>query len=267
MAAGYVPKTVTVTLTNGQVTVQDFQLTPAIPFTVNGQVVDEQGATIADAKVLLEGIVTDYTFTTDASGTFSATMDNGSYDVLAGKWGYNTRLIQDTLLDVLNPNIVIELTAGYKDEFVLDLGWITTANAQTGAWQRGKPNGTSDPTYGQVAPGEDVTTDLGEACYVTGNNGSSFADDDVDNGTVRLISPMFDATGYIEPYVKLETWFVNVGGNGTPNDALTLQISDGVSTTTVEIVTLSDPNWTARTYRLKDYLTPSATMRFYHRNV
>ncbi|MFT6937868.1 MAG: choice-of-anchor B domain-containing protein, partial [Saprospiraceae bacterium] len=96
LATGYMPEMVTVTLSNGQVTVQDFQLTPAIPFVVSGQVLDEQGSPIEDAKVFVQGLVNDYSFVTDINGDFSATIENGRYDVLVGNWGYKTKLIQDT---------------------------------------------------------------------------------------------------------------------------------------------------------------------------
>jgi choice-of-anchor B domain-containing protein len=262
LATGYTPTTATVTLSNGQVTVQDFQLTPAVPFMVNGQVVNEQGLPVENAQVLLEGLVTNYDFTTNANGDFIASMDNGTYNVLAGKWGYKTRLIQDTSLSVMNPSIIIELQTGYKDEFILDLGWLTTSNAQSGAWQRGEPVGIVDATYGQVVPDLDIQTDLGDACYVTGNGGASAGANDVDNGTVRLLSPFFDGTIHNQPHVSLATWFVNVGGNGMPDDALLLQIYDGNSTITIETITATDTAWMLRDYRLSDYIVPTATMRF-----
>lgn len=261
-AAGYAATSATVTLSNGVLTIQDFQLSPLTPFTINGTVVDEQGTPIEDAKITLQSLTNTYDFTSDANGNFSTSMFNGDYDILAGKWGFHTKLIQDTTLDLSNANFTIELTTGYRDEFALNLGWLTAGNAQTGDWERGNPIGTSDATYGQVAPEDDITGDIGAQCYVTGNSGSSVADDDVDNGQVRLLSPLFDITAYNEPRLAIQTWFVNVGGNGNPDDALTLKIFNGDSTITIETITLSDPNWTARDYRLKDYIVPSNTMRF-----
>ncbi|MFT5833563.1 MAG: choice-of-anchor B domain-containing protein [Cognaticolwellia sp.] len=263
LATGYMPEMVTVTLSNGQVTVQDFQLTPAIPFVVSGQVLDEQGSPIEDAKVFVQGLVNDYSFVTDINGDFSATIENGRYDVLVGNWGYKTKLIQDTIINVLNSNIVIELETGYKDEFALDLGWQTVSNAQTGAWERVTPIGIPSTTYGQVSPALDIQTDLGSECYITQNGGSTPGNGDVDNGTVRLLSPTFDATTFTSAHVRLATWFVNVGGNGTPDDALTLQIFNGDSTVTIEEITLSDSVWTMRDYQLSDYIVPSAMMRFF----
>lgn len=262
IAAGYAPASATVTLSNGVLTIQDFQLTPSASFTINGTVVDEQGNPIADADVMLEGLTNSYNFTSDAGGNFTTSMFNGDYDIIAGKWGFHTKIMQNTTLDATTANLTIQLTTGYRDEFALDLGWLSAGNAQTGDWERGKPIGTFNTTYGQVAPGDDITGDIGEECYVTGNNGSSVADDDVDNGMVRLISPMFDVAAMNEPRLSVQTWFVNVGGNGNPDDALTLKIFNGDSTITIETITLSDPNWTARDYRLKDYIVPSNTMRF-----
>ena len=88
------------------------------------------------------------------------------------------------------------------------------------------------------------------------------ADDDVDNGIVRLLSPFFDGTIFTQPHISLATWFVNVGGSGTPNDELVLQIYNGTTTVTMETITTSNPSWTLKDYRLSDYITPSSTMRF-----
>ena len=261
-APGYAPATATVTLSNGVLTIQDFQLTPLTPFTVNGTVVDEQGNSIEGAEIILQSLMNTYDFTSDANGNFSTSVFNGNYDVIAGKWGYKATLITDTTLDAASANLTIELETGYRDEFTLDLGWMTAGNAQTGAWERGKPVGTSSAAYGQVAPQEDAMGDIGEECYVTGNSGSSVADDDVDNGQVRLISPIFDIANYNEPRLSVQTWFVNVGGTGTPNDELVLKIFNGDSTIVLETINLSNPNWTARDYRIKDFIVPSNTMRF-----
>lgn len=262
-APGYATSSATLSLVNGQVTNQDFQLLSLTAFAVNGQVIDAAGNPVEDSKVIIENIDYVYDFTTDANGNFTTNIFNGVYEIFAGKWGFQTQLLSDTLLSAANGNLVIQLDAGYQDEFALDLGWITTSTAQTGDWERGVPNGTSDGTYGQVAPDEDINSDLGAQCYVTGNNGSSVADDDVDNGVVRLISPVFDASNYIEPHLALSTWFVNVGGNGTPDDALLLEIDNGTTTVTLDNIDVSNPNWEAKDYKMSDFIAPSSTMRFY----
>lgn len=264
VANGYASKTVTVTLSNGVLTVQDFQLLPLVSFNISGTVVDEQGNPIEDAAVTIENISYTYDFTSDANGNFSTSMFNGDYNIIAGKWGFNTKVISDTTLDLTTGNFTIELSNGYKDDFILDLGWVSVGNAQTGSWERGNPVGTSSTTYGQVAPEDDIAGDIGEECYVTGNNGSSIADDDVDNGQVRLISPVFDISSYNEPELSISTWFVNIdiNGSGFTDDALTLKIFNGDSTITMETITVSDPNWIAKNYKIKDYVVPSSTMRF-----
>jgi len=262
-APGYTTESVTVSLTNGQVTLQDFQLTPLAAFTVNGQVVDNEGNPLENSTVVIENIDYVYDLTTDANGDFSTSIFNGTYKVLAGKWGFETKLIVDTTISAANGNLTIELEAGYQDEFALDLGWITTSTAQSGDWQRGMPNGTSDGTYGQVAPNTDVAGDIGTQCYVTGNTGSTVADDDVDNGIVRLISPAFDASNYLEPHISLSSWFVNVGGNGSPDDAMTFEIDNGTTTVAIDNIDVSNPAWEAKDYKLSDFITPSSTMRFY----
>lgn len=262
-APGYATESVSLSLVNGQVHLQDFQLTTLVPFTFSGQVINQAGTAVENAKVVIQNIDYTYELTTDVNGDFTTTMFNGNYEVLVGKWGFNTKLLNNASLSTTNNNLTIQLDEGYQDEFELDLGWTTTSTAQTGDWERAKPNGIFDATYGQVAPNEDVNDDFGVKCYVTGNSGISVADDDVDNGIVRLISPVFDASNYLEPYLSLATWFVNVGGSGTPDDALELEVSNGNTTVTIDNIDVSNPNWETQVYKLSDFITLSSTMRFY----
>jgi choice-of-anchor B domain-containing protein len=259
-AAGYMPQSVTVTLANGQLVIQDFQLTPLVPFVLNGTVQDENGAPLANAVLHLENNAYEYDLMTAPNGFFSGTVYQGNYTVTTGKWGFQTVQI-DTVLNAATQNFVVQLSAGYTDEFALDLGWVATSNAQSGDWERGVPVGINDAQLGAITPSLDAPNELGAACYVTGNGGTTAGSNDVDNGTVRLTSPLFDGTGYLEPRLSLYTWFVNVGGNGTPDDALELRLSNGTTTVVLETITASNPNWVLKDYKISDFITPTSTMR------
>jgi choice-of-anchor B domain-containing protein len=74
------------------------------------------------------------------------------------------------------------------DDFETDQGWVAeNLGASSGDWQRGVP--VNDPGW-PYAPSADG--DGSGRCYLTQNE---VGNSDVDNGAVRLISPLFDLTG------------------------------------------------------------------------
>ncbi|MCH2045020.1 MAG: choice-of-anchor B family protein [Saprospiraceae bacterium] len=267
--AGYFPKTVQVTLQNGVVTVQDVELEPAMAFAFSGQVIENAtgNAGIENATVHLISSQYEYTVFTDANGNYTVdSLYPGDYTITTGKWGYHT---EDTLIVGINvgqPLPVIDLEEGYRDEFALDLGWTTNGNASSGDWERVDPEGVAS-NNGQTAPEDDLLGDIGELCYVTGNNGGGQnGADDIDDGLVRLISPTFDMSNYDNPHLSFYYWFVNEGGTGGSafNDTLTVDISNGIET--VRLTTIGPDSstyaWsTRREFKLDDYLTLTNAMQ------
>ena len=63
---------------------------------------------------------------------------------------------------------------------------------------------------------EDDSQDCGVQAYITGNGGGQVGNDDVDDGTTVLTSPIFDLTAYGDPHVTFERWFFNDGGSSNP---------------------------------------------------
>ncbi|HLP51540.1 MAG TPA: choice-of-anchor B family protein [Chitinophagales bacterium] len=202
-----------------------------------------------------------------ANGSSIQTVSNSSgqyiilyYDsikshVFAGKWGYftsgyfkQTTLASDTLR--------IELLAGYYDDFTFDLGWQISSSATAGIWERTKPPGTLD-SLGYITPGWDIAEDFFDRCYVTENAGN------VNNGSTVLISPEFDLTQYVDPYISYYRWFTNTGGIGTPDDNMATFISNGLDTLPVLIVTADSiqRQWVYQTVRVRDYLQSTDIMR------
>ncbi len=257
-ALGYETKVVQATLENGVLTILDVALEPVSSMTVTGQVVrSADGMAVAGAQVQFDGPFGTFTAVADANGNFSiSNLFIGNYEVVAGAWGYLHEHIAD--LNV-NPGmtlpLVITLEKGYQDDFVLDLGWTESHTAATGAWVRDVPVLT---TYnGQAAnPGEDVPFDIGNACYVTGNGGGGAGNDDVDNGTVTLISPTMDLSTYAQPVLKYSTWFFNDGGNNQPNDTLKVFITNGTDTVLLEAISNSLSAWNPPSeFNLSDFIT------------
>ncbi len=260
-AVGYISQTITVTMVNGQLLIQDVALVPSTPTSISGQVVlAGTGAPVSGATVRVSDGQVTYDFITDASGQFnSSSVLQSNYEVYAGKWGYSTA--GSTLNTAVSTSVILELEQGYEDPFAVDLGWTVNGNADAGVWEIGEPRGTS--YQGSVlGTDSDVVGDVGDWCYVTGNQGSGCCDDDIDGGTTNLSSPIFDLTSYSDPIVEYQTWFVNVGGSGAPNDRLEVVLDNGSTQAVLETVDISNPNWSAlKSFRVADYLAPTSNMR------
>ena len=157
-------------------------------------------------------------------GLFSAELIASDYTYTIGQWGYHTARfpIQSTTQD-----LSFELERGYRDEFELDLGWLTFSDAISGDWVREVPIPTFS-TEVPIAPGSDDPSDIGEKCYVTGNGGGGAGTDDVDEGTVVLVSPNFNVSEMVDPTVQYMYWYANSSGDGPINDTMYVQVCDDV---------------------------------------
>jgi choice-of-anchor B domain-containing protein len=261
---GYRDTTLTVTLTNGQLVVRDVAMTPLnrVGMTLN---VIEQGTNtpISNASVLFVetgGAITS-PYTTNGNGQV---IDNlfiaGSYNVIAGKWGWHDAMVTVNATQTTN-TVTIVLPKGYQDDFALDLSWTTSSNANTGDWVRGEPIGTFSFGNQEFNPEDDITNDISDQCYVTGNGGGQVGDDDVDAGTVTLTTPDMDLTSYSNPVVHFYRWFANGGGSGLPNDSLLVRIDNGSQTVTVRRISgLLENNWKLDSFSVAGILPITSTM-------
>lgn len=264
-APGFFSETITgVVLQNGVLTQLDIELQPMIAFSFQGNVVTE-GTTDPVANAIISITSPSFQLSTqaDANGMFDfPAVFADEYVITAGRWGWRTVCLPQELEPGSSP-LTIELPVGYADDFALDLGWTNTSSASSGDWERGEPVGT-DIADLPSNPDLDAIGDCGELAYVTGNGGGSAGDDDVDGGAVTLRSPLFDATAETEPHVLYYRWFVNVGGNGDPNDLLTIALDNGITVVTVETVSeasTGDGTWVPRNIRIEDFITPTANMQ------
>ena len=266
---GYVSQTFEATLTNNNTITFNVALTSGTtpPFLVSGQV--SHAATsngIATANVLItdnEG--NNYTATTNAAGTYSISLPAvGIYSIYAGKWGFVTQAALNQNLSASNNTVNLSLPSGYYDDFLFNFGWTVSTTATTGGWVRGEPYGTSS-SGAWANPEEDISTDLGALCYVTGNPADSNpSNSDIDNGSTVLTSPVFDLSAYDDPHVKYSRWFRNSGGNTTGNDQMFIKLTNGSQTVIIETISNNDPyesEWRDLDLRISDYLTPTATMQ------
>lgn len=265
--AGYIPQTIQVTLTNGQVTTQNVQLVPAIPFSINGKVVDSlvqsQGI---EGVIVLKSSLYVYSTNADANGNFSLNiLPDNDYEVIVGHWGHHTKLFNLSALDsTAVPLLIYPIKKGYKDEFALELGWTEFGTASTGHWERGVPDGVFT-WQGNVLPDEgDLAGDIGTACLVTGNNGNgTHGADDVDDGFTTAVSPIMDLSTTINPKLTFH-YFFNKPWPANAEDSFTVYMSNGSDTAILMSTTMPEYEWSSKEeIRILDYISLSNNMRVY----
>ena len=266
---GYLSKTIYgVQLTNGVVTNLNVELFPLVMISITGNVTNAlTGAVIPNAVVSLKGSNGTFNANADVAGNFTVSgFYPGTYDVSCGKWGFIEYCSSGIIVNA-GGSINLQLMPGYYDDFSVNLGWITGAAASTtsGIWVREVPIETIGNNNTIANPGVDNATDCGEISFVTGNGGGNAGNDDVDGGWVTLTSPVFDLTGYVNPKVYYSRWFFNQqSGGNSPNDSLTVYITNGTQTVLIDNVGYN-PNtigqWIDVNKTLNTYITSSATMK------
>ncbi len=255
---GYYPDTLSVNIVNGQITIQDVQLTPIPPFTLDITVLEQGTNTpINDAEILLKASLADFGGTSNALGEENMTLYyEEQYKVFVGKWGY-VSYCEWIDIDASTGALTVYLQPGYYDDFVFDFGWNTFGSAATGQFERAIPFGTAS------SPGVDSDQDCSEYCYITENAATTnILVSTVHDGNVVLQSPSMDLTSYVDPYVHYERWFFcDLGGN--PNDSLEVTISNGTTSERID-VQLRDTSihgmWIPKDIRILDYISLSNTM-------
>ena len=265
--AGYEPLVLPdVFLINGIQTTLNAAMQPLPNFTFQGQVLNMSWQPVPNAQVRFTNPDFNYLVTTNSEGYFWVpSFYNGNYDIIAGKWGYRTFGLTGQEIPIDAPFLTIQLEDGYYDDFAFDFGWTTSGTSDTGGeWTRQNPTGTTFGGGQIFNPEDDVNSDFGTECFVTGN-----ADlfDFVNNGTVTLTSPPFDLTQYGDAWLSYQLWFVNLGqfGLGT-NDKVTVKLSNGTDEATLQLLEGPDTqfplwNWTPYTFQVSQYLAPTANMR------
>lgn len=235
---GYESDTISVVLDNGLLTVRDIALTPLPRTALKIMVLDSQTlAPIPQAQILAlaPDNKTIFEYTSGFNGQiFDSRFVINTYQLIIGKWGYITR-DSTLLIEPGSDSLVIYLNPGHYDDFALDFGWEVVGTAERGVWERGEPVGTYRETGEIYNPEFDLSDDIGDNAYVTGNSGGSPFGDDVDNGYTMLISPPVNLSGYTSPVLQYHWWFLNWSLNGSApdgpgNDFLTVSVTDGLDT-------------------------------------
>jgi hypothetical protein len=143
-------------------------------------------------------------------------------------------------------------------------GWtvVNDASLTAGAWEVAVPVGTTVLGVFAAPPEDGEASTAATHCYVTMNGlpGGLAAASDVDGGPTDLISPPLDYSG-TDGIISYKRWFYR--SNTTGNDNLTVSVSpDNVNWVTVETVSgATDNQWINHSFRVSDFIVPSATVR------
>lgn len=259
----YYPQTISVSLSEGNVTNQDVQLEPMPEYSLNVIVEDATtGNGIMGADVLLSCTEIEHEIVSNGLGEASVQMYyKVEYEVVVGKWGYRTSC-ENIYIDQQTGTLTIQLEPGYYDDFTFDFGWSATSDAEAGEWVRDIPLATLSGSNAS----QDVAFDCGSKAYITGNTGIDPNIDNVTNGTVVLISPVFNLTGMSDPHVNYWTYFYNMHGPYPPNDTLSVVLTNGFVTSRVDYEAFPDSpmeEWVPKSIRVSDYMAPTANMQLF----
>ncbi|MFN0131072.1 MAG: choice-of-anchor B family protein [Phycisphaerales bacterium] len=138
----------------------------------------------------------------------------------------------------------------FSDNFQTNLGWTVTTTATAGAWTRATPlyNG---------GPGAVIGDGDGSGfCYVTGN----VLGQDVDAGSTILTSPTFNLAAAPQARVSYRRWMFS---SVATTDNLVTEISNNNGTSWVTVSTLGPVSggWEQTSFRVADFVAPTATVR------
>lgn len=250
---GYLPYATRTILKNGVLTNLNVKLIPAEQYDITGKVTDLRfGNPIKGAQVQLINKYFTHLAITDAEGNYSfSDIYEGNYEVRVGSWGFQHEKVSNVELQA-NEVLNFRLYHGYQDDFVLDFNWQTfQENATGGLWVRDEPIGTL--FFGVPAnPDADIPNDIGNTCYVTGNLGLAGSFDDLDDGTVTLVSPKMDLSGMIRPTLSFHYWLYVGITSPPPNDTLDVFLANETDTLLIDQLYESGDQWRERTIELTE---------------
>lgn len=143
-------------------------------------------------------------------------------------------------------------------------------NATTGIWTLDTPIASYNV---DVAPDVAVqtgtqTTPGGEFCFFTGNAlpTDGIGVNDVDGGATTLQSPTIDMSAYTHPVISYQRWYTNSPPSGANPGADWFQVKasndNGQTWIYIENTSTTDMSWRRNAFRVEDYLTPTAQMKF-----
>ncbi|MFM7052447.1 MAG: choice-of-anchor B family protein, partial [Planctomycetota bacterium] len=155
----------------------------------------------------------------------------------------------------------VSITTAVDLNFEAACGWTGGAAGDTaisGQWVRVDPIATT-------AQPEDDHSPVGTLCWITGNGvvGGAAGAADVDGGITTLTSAVYDMSAMDEPVVEYWFWYSNNLGGAPNEDSMPVEISNngGTSWVALETISVNPGAWTKRSWRVRDFIAPTASMR------
>jgi len=147
--------------------------------------------------------------------------------------------------------LVGEFTELFSDDFETDTGWTVedSPDLTEGSWERGIPidDNRGDPPSDYDGSGQ---------CYVTGNSD----DEDIDDGTTWLISPVFDVSESLDAMISYALWYTNDFGSDPNNDLFKTYVSNDAGDNWVLAETIgpgSLSGWVEQSFMIGDIVSPT----------
>ncbi len=259
---GYLPQNVAVQLTEGNVLIYNFSLVSAPTYTVGGSVKDAAGNPIPNAKIVMQEPEIKYEAVANANGLFTLSgVLPSNYDVIAGLWGYKNGGSSNYNING-NATVDIVLEEGYKDGFAVDQGWTVESTSLQGQFERVEPLGLTIQSI-VVTPENDISTDLGNTCFITGNDAGNIGEDDLQEGNTILKSPLMDLSNYGVTQVRFSTAFISAAQTGVPTqEKLRVYMTNGTTEKLLfQRVSSFDSDWKTHTIIIPQSLPLTSTMQ------
>jgi choice-of-anchor B domain-containing protein len=254
-------------------------------------------APLEDADLEMEGTPLETSSTSGGDYTLIG-VPGGTYSMVCDRAGYvpieRLTTVQPGVSRTADFTV---LRAAWYDSCDTDKGWSLSAagdGATSGLWERADPVGTSqgspspvarlaaslyesgsphrapqheEPPEGSLASGpvqpeDDHTPGSGGFCFVTANGipGQAPGNSDIDFGRTTLTTPALNMAAMADPHVHFARWFF-MNSPGEPDSFLIDVSADGVNWVKVRTIRTSQPAWRHDTFRVRDYITPSSTVR------
>jgi len=238
---GFRSKTIQVEFKRGEVINLNVELESLGEISLN-TIENANNNPLPNCQVKLSNSNGNYVGKTDNAGNLKIdAFEDGDYEVIVGSWGFD--YFYNPKMSIKNGDILkFKLDRKYRDDFVFDYNWLVSGSAPRGKWVKGVPIQTIYQNA-IINTGNDVNTDIGSECYVTGNGGGNPQDDDVDDGETILTSPSMDLSTFVNPVINYKTWFFDGGPFQSPNDSMKISITNGLQTVDLEIITKSESSW------------------------
>lgn len=165
--------------------------------------------------------------------------------------------------------VISQFDVSFSDDMETNTGWTVgdpTDTAATGIWERVDPNGTA-------AQPESGNGTGGSFAWITGQGspGGALGENDVDNGSTTLKSPVFDMTQFVNSANPVEIsywrWYSNGTGAGPYTDTARIEISNDL-TNWVELEVLGpqsgpDTNggWVFHSFQVESVIPLTSTVQ------